>query len=191
MTNQGVNFQLPLGGQFSVAVDTPGQENPAGGVRNSNWGGVHARNYKKASPGISVCLALHALPAAYQRIWSTHSGGVEEILAQGSSTRPHRPRMRTGMLRLASRFRAFHRAGLTCILPWARCSTLILGAVVFAFSGSTHAASRDEAAMITRTVTRSAWISTKASFENNGESHMKSPRLSRSCPVLGIVATGP
>jgi hypothetical protein len=22
MTNQGVNFQLPLGGQFSVAVDT-------------------------------------------------------------------------------------------------------------------------------------------------------------------------
>jgi hypothetical protein len=83
------------------------------------------------------------------------------------------------MLRLASRFRAFHRAGLTCILPWARCSTLILGAVVFAFSGSTHAASRDEAAMITRTVTRSAWISTKASFENNGESRMKSHALAR------------
>jgi hypothetical protein len=41
------------------------------------------------------------------------------------------------------------------------------------FSGSTHAASRDEAAKITRTVSRSAWISTKASFENNGESHMK------------------
>jgi hypothetical protein len=108
---------------------SPGQENPAGGVRNSNWGGVHARDYKKASPGISVCLALHALPAAYQRIWSTHSGGVEEILAQGASTRPYPPRM----LRLASRFRAFHRAGLTCILPWARSSTLILGAVVFAF----------------------------------------------------------
>jgi hypothetical protein len=41
------------------------------------------------------------------------------------------------------------------------------------FSGSIHAASRDEAAKITRTVSRSAWISTKASFENNGESHMK------------------
>src|SRR4029453_3856756 len=47
---------------------SPGQENPAGGVRNSNWGGVHARDYTKASPGILVCLALHALPAAHQRI---------------------------------------------------------------------------------------------------------------------------
>ena len=82
--------------------------------------------------------------------------------------------MRTGLLRLASPgFRAFHRAGLTCILPLAWSSTLILGAMVFAFSGSTHAASRDEAAKITRTVSRSALISTKASFENNGESHMK------------------
>jgi hypothetical protein len=45
------------------------------------------------------------------------------------------------------------------------------------FSGSTHAASLDEAAMIRRTVTRSAWISTKASFENNGESLMKSYAL--------------
>ncbi len=146
---------------------------PAGGVRNSNWGGVHARDYKKASPGISGCLALHALPAAYQRIWSTHSGGVEEILAPGSSTRPHRPGCGPDLLRLASPLPGISSGGSYVHPAFGMELDLDSRRHGLRFFRFDTAASRDEAAKITRTVSRSALISTKASFENNGESHMK------------------
>jgi hypothetical protein len=123
---------------------SPGQENPAGGVRNSNWGGVHARDYKELRRSSrQAAQPAHAGPDADRNI--AVSVPLPGISLGGSYVHPA-----LGMeLDLDSR-----RRGLR-------------------FSGSTHAASRDEPAKITRTVSRSAWISTKASFENNGESHMK------------------
>jgi hypothetical protein len=58
------------------------------------------------------------------------------------------------MLRLASRFRAFHRGGSYVHLALGKELDLDSRRRGLRFSGSTHAASRDEAAMITKTVSR-------------------------------------